>query len=97
MFGVMENLSEGLIVGDEQGRTIYWNPAALALNGFANMDECSRRLDEFAHIFEMSVLDEDTPLLVAEGPMSRAVRASSVTSFTKLRSSFTLWKGRVWR
>jgi len=75
---VMENLSEGLIMGDGQGQTIYWNPAALAINGFASLDECRRQLAEFAPTFEMRLLDDDRPLLVAEWPMSRVLRGEEL-------------------
>ena len=41
---LMENLREGLILADRHGLAIYWSPAALAMFGYANMDECPRQL-----------------------------------------------------
>jgi PAS domain S-box-containing protein len=74
LYAVMENLSEGLIVGDDQGQTIYWNPAALALNGYADMQDCQRHLAEYASTFEMRLLNEERPLSVADWPLNRALR-----------------------
>src|ERR1035438_4736479 len=71
---VMENLSEGLIMADDQGRVIYWNPAALAMFGYASMDECRRELAEFADTFEVRPLNEDGPVPVEDWPMSRVLR-----------------------
>jgi PAS domain S-box-containing protein len=74
LVAVMENLTEGLIIADSEGRVIYWNPAALAMHGYASMDECRRKNDEFADRFEVLPLDEDRPLPVAEWPMNRVLR-----------------------
>ena len=71
---VMENLTEGLIIADQQGLVIYWNPMALAIYGFANMDECRRPLAEFAEVVELRPLNEDRVLSVEEWPMSRVMR-----------------------
>ena len=75
---VMENLSEGLIMADEQGQTLYWNPAALAMNGYTSMDDCRRRLADFTDTFEFRLLDEDRPLPVADWPMSRMIRGEKL-------------------
>ena len=75
---VMENLTEGLIMADQQGRTTYWNPRALAINGFASMDECQRPLAEFVELFEMRLPDEDRPLPVEEWPLSRVMRGEKL-------------------
>ena len=70
---VMENITEGLIMADDQGQVIYWNPMALAMNGFASMDDCRRPLAEFAGMFEFRPLNEDRLLTVEEWPMSRVL------------------------
>ena len=71
---VIENLTEGLIIGDENGRVFFWNPAALAMFGYASLEECQRKLAEFADTFEVRPLDEDRLLQVADWPMSRVLR-----------------------
>jgi PAS domain S-box-containing protein len=70
---VMEKLREGLIIADDRGGVIYWNAAALAMFGYASMDECLRKLAEFADTFEVRTLNEDRPLPVADWPMSRVL------------------------
>lgn len=71
---VMENLTEGLIMADHAGLVNYWNPMALAINGFASMDDCRRPLAEFAKVFEFRLLNEDRPLPINDWPMSRVLR-----------------------
>ncbi len=71
---VMENLTEGLIMADHAGLVSYWNPMALAINGFASMDDCRRPLAEFAKVFEFRLLNEDRPLPIDDWPMSRVLR-----------------------
>ena len=71
---VMENLSEGLIMADDQGEGIYWNPAALAMFGYASLNDCPRKLAEFADTFEVRPLNEDRQVPVEDWPMSRVLR-----------------------
>lgn len=71
---VMENLTEGLIIADQKGKVIYWNPVALATHGFASMDECQRMLSEFTELIEIRPVNEDRLLSVDEWPMSRVLR-----------------------
>ncbi len=71
---VMENLDEGLIIADQHGLINYWNPKALAIYGFASMDECRRPLAEFAEVVDLRPLNDDRVLSVEEWPMSRVMR-----------------------
>jgi PAS domain S-box-containing protein len=71
---VMENISEGLIIADDQGQVIYWNPMALTINGFTSMEECRRQLAEFTDVFEFRPLNEDRPLTIEQWPVSRVIR-----------------------
>ena len=75
---VMENLTEGLIIADQQGQVMYWNPMALAINGFASMDDCQRPLAEFAELFEFRPLDDDRLLPVEEWPLSCVLRGEKL-------------------
>jgi len=74
----MENLTEGLVMADSQGITLYWNPIALAINGFASMEDCRRPLAEFAELFEMRALSDNRLLPVEEWPMSRVLRGEKL-------------------
>jgi signal transduction histidine kinase len=52
--GVIDTLSEGVVVCDPQGRFVSWNAAALALHGLEREHEWPRGLAELASIFELS-------------------------------------------
>ncbi len=75
---VMENINEGLIITDFQGQGIYWNPIALAINGFASMDDYLRQLAEFADLFEFRPLNEDRPLTIEEWPINRVIQGEKL-------------------
>jgi PAS domain S-box-containing protein len=74
MAAVMENLTEGLIIAEAKGSVFYWNSAALAMFGYASVEECRRKLAEFTDTFEVRPLDDDHLLPVADWPMSRVQR-----------------------
>jgi PAS domain S-box-containing protein len=71
---VMENVTEGLIIADDTGRVFYWNPAALAMHGYASMEECLRKATTFVDTFEVRPLDDDRILPLADRPVSRVLR-----------------------
>jgi hypothetical protein len=68
-------------MADDQGRVIYWNPMALAINGFASMDDCRRPLAEFAEVFEFRPFNQDSLLPVEEWPLCEALIAFFSTGF----------------
>ena len=74
MAAVMENLTEGLIIAEAKGPVLYWNSAALAMFGYASMEECRRKLADFTDTFEVRPLDDDHLLPVADWAMSRVLR-----------------------
>lgn len=90
---VMENLTEGLIAADHQGQIVYWNPKALAINGFASMDDCQRPLAEFAELFEFRPLNEKRLLPVEDWPMSRVLRGEKLHDWeVRLRRTDQGWE-----
>ena len=90
---VMENLTEGIIMADHQGQVIYWNPTALAMHGFASMDECRRSLDEFTELIEILPVNEDRVLSVEEWPMSRVLRGERLHDWeNRLRRTDLGWE-----
>ena len=74
---VVENLTEGLIVADLDGRLFQWNRTALEMHGFASLDEARRRLPEFTGIFEILTL-EGTTVPVEQWPMARVLRGEDL-------------------
>ena len=74
---VVENLDEGVVVADLEGRLLHWNRAALEMHGFASLNECRRRLPELAGTFELSTLD-GTVLSVEQWPLARILRGEAL-------------------
>ena len=67
---VVTHLTEGLIIWDQEGNLLDWNPAALAMYGFASQEEGRRLLPEFQQVFELSTL-AGRRLLPEEWPLRR--------------------------
>ena len=70
---IIENLGEGLMVSNLDGRVLHYNQAALALHGFATPEESHRNLTEFAAIFELSTMD-GVILPLDQRPLARILR-----------------------
>ena len=74
---IIENLGEGLVVSNPEGRLLHFNRTALELHGFASLDECRRHLTEFAAIFELSTID-GTILPLDQWPLARILRGEQL-------------------
>ncbi|MCP5544244.1 MAG: PAS domain S-box protein [Akkermansiaceae bacterium] len=75
---VVEHLSEGLVLGDAKGNLTHWNPAALAMFGYASEEECLRKSSEFADTFEVRGLHHDGMLPPVEWPLARILRGEEL-------------------
>ena len=74
---VVENLDEGVVVCDLNGKLLHWNRAALEIHGIANVDDGARKLTELVDTFELSAMD-GTPIPVEEWPLSRILRGENL-------------------
>jgi PAS domain S-box-containing protein len=70
---IVENLDEGVIVSDLDGRLLQWNRAALKLHGYSSSDQDRRSFTELIDTFELSTLD-GAPVSVEEWPLARILR-----------------------
>ncbi|MHB0956222.1 MAG: PAS domain S-box protein [Pirellulaceae bacterium] len=70
---IVENLVEGLVVSDLEGRLLHWNPVAREIHGFVSLEECQRRLAEFVDIFQLSAMDGSI-LPLDQWPLARVLR-----------------------
>jgi PAS domain S-box-containing protein len=77
---ILDSLTEGLVVADLEGNLFHWNPAALAMHGFASMEECQRRLPDFADTFELST-PEDGILPLEQWPLARILRGETLNGW----------------
>ena len=77
---VVEQLTEGLVIANLEGRMLHWNRAALEMHGFATLDEGLRWMPEFERIFELS--DSDGRILpFDEWPMPRVSRGEMLQNY----------------
>jgi hypothetical protein len=75
---IVENLDEGVIASDLNGRLLQWNRAALKLHGYSDSQQDRRRFTELADTFEISAL-EGTILPVEEWPLARILRGEHLS------------------
>lgn len=89
---IVESLAEGVAVSDLEGRLLHFNRAALAMHGFATLEECRRHLHEFSGLFELSALD-GTALPVGEWPLARILRGEVLRDLeVRVRQVATGWQ-----
>jgi PAS domain S-box-containing protein len=74
---IIENLDEGVLVSDLDGKLLHSNHAAQALRGYATLDESRGRMGGFADTFELSALD-GTVLPRSEWPLARILRGEKL-------------------
>ncbi|MEN3370005.1 MAG: hypothetical protein V7609_2148 [Verrucomicrobiota bacterium] len=70
---IVENLDEGVIVADLDGRLLQWNRAALQLHGYSSSEQDRRHFPELVDTFEISTLD-GLVLPVEEWPLAQILR-----------------------
>lgn len=74
---VIENLAEGLIISDLDGRLLHWNRASLQMHGFQSIEEGRRRLAEFTEIFEL-LKSDGSVLPLEQWPLRCILRGEPV-------------------
>lgn len=77
---LLERLPIGIGLVDPQGRTLWLNPAALDLHGFASLDEMLTHREQYRDVFELCYPDGR---LIPEydWPLARALRGEPVHDF----------------
>jgi PAS domain S-box-containing protein len=70
---IVENLDEGLVVSDLNGRLLQWNRAALRLHGYSRSEQDRRRFTDLTDTFQLSTL-EGAVLPVEDWPLARILR-----------------------
>ncbi len=74
---ILENLDQGVVVSDLNGRLLHWNQAALKIHGFVNLEQGRRLLSEMVDTFELSTLDGKL-LGLEEWPLARILRGEKL-------------------
>ena len=77
---IIENLAEGLVVVDPNGKTLFWNRAALELHHYSGMDE---RISDLAEISKDYILltPEGEPVPAEDWPVQRLLRGETLSDF----------------
>ncbi len=57
LFAVVDNLEEGLVISDLEGRLTHWNRAALRMHGIRRVEEVLVPVEKFLQIYQLSTLD----------------------------------------
>ncbi|NLG16449.1 MAG: PAS domain S-box protein [Fibrobacter sp.] len=86
---IVNNMTDGLIIADNQGKIKFFNPAALSLFGFRSIREVPDDKLGLQKLFGMEDL-HGNPISVQNRPLSRALRGEKFTgvemSITDLRN-----------
>ncbi|VTR91530.1 multi-sensor hybrid histidine kinase : Putative uncharacterized protein OS=uncultured Desulfobacterium sp. GN=N47_I07080 PE=4 SV=1: PAS_9: PAS_8: PAS_4: PAS_9: PAS_4: PAS_9: PAS_3: PAS_4: PAS_3: HisKA: HATPase_c: Response_reg [Gemmata massiliana] len=89
---IVDHTVDGVVVADTAGNLLEWNPAALRMHGFADLDSVRRHFSTFADTFVLSPLGGE-PLPCTEWPVSRLIRGESVGCELHVRRTDV---GREW-
>jgi PAS domain S-box-containing protein len=73
---VLNSINDGVVVADELGRFLIWNPAAEQIIGLGAVEQPAEAWSEVYGLFQ---LDRVTPFPPEQLPLARAIRGESVT------------------
>ncbi len=77
---VVENMREGLVIATPDTSLLHWNPAALRLLGFTDLEEGRRRQREFGEMFELST-PGGVPIPEEQWPLARVRRGEQFVDY----------------
>ncbi|AMV29198.1 Blue-light-activated protein [Gemmata sp. SH-PL17] len=89
---IVDHTVDGVVVADTDGNLLEWNPAALRMHGFADLDSVRCHFSTFTDMFVLSPLGGE-PLPCTEWPVSRLIRGESVGCELHVRRTDV---GREW-
>jgi PAS domain S-box-containing protein len=75
---VLQSLTEGVVVFDGEGRLVDMNRSALAMHGYASVEDCAPRLADYAEAWEVAT-PEGEVLPLERWPIARALRGETFT------------------
>ncbi|MGA2695409.1 MAG: PAS domain S-box protein [Terriglobales bacterium] len=80
---VLDSMSEGLIVADEQGKFIVWNPAAEKIVGLGPANISS---EDWTGHYGLFLTDRVTPFQADQTPLARAIEGESSSAIMFVRN-----------
>lgn len=75
---VFDGIVDGVIICDDKGNLLDWNPAALNLHGYTNPAEPRRHFETFHETFALYFEDGGPAIPLSEWPVARALRREQV-------------------
>src|SRR5512144_2144886 len=78
---VFNAIADGVIIADEKGNLLDWNPAALCLHGFESVEDVRQPLAHFTSQFELSPTTGGPPLPLEQWPLAKALRHEPVVNY----------------
>ncbi|HZZ81498.1 MAG TPA: ATP-binding protein, partial [Gemmataceae bacterium] len=89
---VIENMTEGVVVANLDGRLVHWNKAALQIHDFSDTEDWCRLLPDFARILSLST-PEGEELPFEDWPMSRLLRGERLRGYqVRMKKIGTNWE-----
>lgn len=73
MHAIIENMNEGLILCDQNGKMLLWNSVACKMYGFNSVDDVYEYYSSFPIMFQLYSIDGDL-LEINDWPLSRILR-----------------------
>jgi PAS domain S-box-containing protein len=88
---IVDNLNDGVVIAEPDGAILHLNPAAVAMHGFEDLEQCRGALDDFGSIFELSTAEAGV-LPVGEWPLARILRGEPMRDYeVSIRRRETEW------
>lgn len=73
---VLNSISDGVVVADEHGKFLIWNPAAEEIIGLGAQE---RPVADWSNAYGLFLLDRVTPFPADQLPLARAIRGETVS------------------
>jgi len=75
---IVQNMAEGLILTDQNGKMLIWNPAACKMHGFETLEDSYDDIHNYSELFQLYTTEGDV-IDLEEWPISRVLRGESFT------------------
>jgi len=76
LMSILNSIADGVVVADDQGRFVIWNPAADRIIGLGPMDKPTAA---WPQVYGLYRPDRVTPFPADQVPLARAIRGETVT------------------
>ena len=73
---ILESIADGVVVADNDGKFLVWNPAAERIIGLGAREQ---PLQAWSHTYGLFEIDRTTPFTPEQLPLARAIRGEHVT------------------